>query len=47
MTVKKGGEVIATAAQGATIAIDEGDNTITVDILAPDFRVDEDLHADD
>ena len=38
VTVKKGGEVIATGddLEGA-IAIDEGDNTITVDVLAPDF----------
>ena len=37
VTVKKGNEVIAVADRD-TIAIDEGDNTITVDVLAPDFR---------
>ena len=36
MTVKKDGKVIATADLG-TVAIDEGDTTITVDVLAPDF----------
>ena len=36
VTVKKGDEAIASGDLG-TIAIDEGDNTITVDVLAPDF----------
>ena len=36
VTVKKGNEIIA-AVDLDTIAIDEGDNTITVDVLAPDF----------
>ena len=36
VTVKKGGEVIATGDLD-DVAIDEGDNTITVDVLAPDF----------
>ena len=36
VTVKKGNMVIAPAALTA-IAIDEGDNTITVEILAPNF----------
>ena len=46
VTVKKGNMVIAPAALTA-IAIDEGDNTITVEILAPNFVADEDLHTDD
>ena len=40
VTVKKGGKVIAPDNPPAplrTIAIDEGDNTITVDVLAPNF----------
>ena len=36
VTVKKGSDVIATNAL-SDVAIDEGDNTITVDVLAPDF----------
>ena len=38
VTVKKGSKVITAAGNGNyNVAIDEGDNTITVDVLAPNF----------
>ena len=48
MIVKKGDKVIDRGATGVSnISIDEGDNTITVDVLAPNFVATKNLHADD